>query len=136
MLDHLSISVKNYHESRKFYDGSLAILGIELIMNFEDESQNVAGYGSFGKPYFWIGQTDDTDPEEHIGKAQGMHFAFEAPSVEAIKTWHTKCLELGGKCNGAPGPRPEYHDNYYAAYIIDPNGWRIEAVTHQYVADE
>ena len=52
--------------------------------------------------------------------------------VEAVQQWYAKCLELGGKDNGAPGPRPEYHPGYFGAFIIDPNGWRIEACFHQY----
>jgi len=51
---------------------------------------------------------------------------FVAPNIEAIHQWYAKCLELGGIDNGAPGPRPEYHPGYYGAFIVDPNGWRIE----------
>lgn len=132
MLDHVSFSVNDYLESRKFYDETLKLLGYEVIMNFETEDQNVAGYGKNGKPSFWIGSEAKPNEEEIIGKSRGLHVAFTAPDVESIKAWHTKALELGGVDNGAPGPRSEYHPGYYAAFIIDPNGWRIEAVLHDY----
>ena len=70
--------------------------------------------------------------QEAIGKARGFHVAFKAPRILSIKKQYQKCLELGGKDNGAPGPRPEYHPGYYSAFIIDPNGWRLEAVLHDY----
>ncbi|MBS0185124.1 MAG: VOC family protein [Proteobacteria bacterium] len=128
MIDHISFSVNNYAQSLKFYDETLKILGIERLMTFETPEQNVAGYGSHGKPFFWMGCDTSPNEEEFVGKARGFHIAFQAPNIEAIKAWHKKCLELGGKNNGNPGPRPEFHPDYYAAFIIDPNGWRLEAV--------
>lgn len=132
MLDHISFSVNDFPQSLKFYDETLEIIGIERLITFETEEQNVAGYGVNGKPYFWIGAETNPNKDEHIGKARGFHIAFKAPSVESIKAWHKKSLELGAQDNGHPGPRPEYHAGYYAAYIIDPNGWRIEAVLQDY----
>ena len=132
MLDHISISVNNFAESAKFYGESLALLGIERLMTFDTDEQQVAGYGSNEKPYFWIGQDAKPNQEEFVGKARGMHIAFLAPDVESINAWHKKCIELGGADNGKPGPRPEYHPGYYGAFIIDPNGWRLEAAFHHY----
>jgi len=66
--------------------------------------------------------------KKFFGKARGFHIAFQAPSIEAIKAWHKKCLEIGGKNNGNPGPRPECHPGHYPAFIVDSNGWRLEAV--------
>lgn len=132
MFDHISFSVNDYEESKKFYDNTLAILGIECVMKFEEEDSKVAGYGINGKPSFWIGvDRNSTDPGL-IGKAKGFHIAFLAPSIESIDAWHAKCIDFGGKDNGKPGPRPEYHPGYYAGFIIDPNGWRIEAVRQDY----
>ena len=135
MLDHVSFSVNNYQESLKFYDETLKILGIERMMTFEAEEHNVAGYGKKGaiRPCFWIGTETNYNKDEFVGKSRGLHIAFSASDTKSIDAWYTKCIELGGKDNGKPGPRPEYHPGYYGAFIIDPNGWRIEAAMHNYV---
>lgn len=132
MIDHASFGVNDYAESEKFYDETLKELGFTRIMQFDFGDTRIAGYGADGKPSFWISAQKNPYGEETIGKARGLHIAFRAPSVEAIHAWYNKCLELGGKENGAPGPRPEYHPGYYGGFIIDPNGWRIEAVLHTY----
>lgn len=132
MLDHISIGVLDYRASQKFYDETLDLLGYERLMTFETPEQQVCGYGSNKKPSFWIATGEGSNPSEHVGCARGFHIAFHAPTVEAIQAWYKKCLALGGKDNGAPGPRPEYHPGYYSAFIVDPNGWRIEAVLHTY----
>ena len=133
MLDHISFSVNNYAQSLKFYDETLEILGMIRLMNFfETEERQVAGYGSDGRPVFWMGVGETGKKPETVGNARGLHIAFRAPSVESVKMWHKKCLELGGTDNGVPGPRPEYHPGYYGAFIVDPNGWRIEACLHTY----
>lgn len=129
MIDHVSISVNNYEKSLIFYDQTLEVLGYKRNMTIDIPEKNVrtAGYGKGEKPSFWISPMGKK--EEDIGKARGVHFAFSAPNTEAVNAWYKKCLELGGKNNGAPGPRP-YHPGYYGAFIIDPDGWRIEAVFH------
>lgn len=134
MLDHISFSVTHYASSIKFYDETFKCLGIERLMIFETEEHHVAGYGSNGKPFFWIGEEATPNLEEFVGKARGFHIAFHAPTVDAIHAWYQKCLELGAIDNGAPGPRPEYHPGYYAAFVIDSNGYRLEAVLHDYAA--
>jgi catechol 2,3-dioxygenase-like lactoylglutathione lyase family enzyme len=128
MIDHVSISVQDYEASLKFYDETLKLLGYDRILTMEQVK--VAGYGKDGRPNFWISPMGNDD--EAIGKARGVHFAFIAPSIEAVNQWYKKCLELGGVDNGAPGSRAEYHPQYYGAFIIDPNGWRIEACMHDY----
>jgi catechol 2,3-dioxygenase-like lactoylglutathione lyase family enzyme len=136
MLDHISFSVNNYEESQSFYDDTLEILGYTRLMTFDTDEHKVAGYGRDQKPSFWIGSESKPNANEAVGKARGFHVAFLAPSVEAITKWHSRCLELGGQDNGAPGLRPEYYPGYYGAFIIDPNGWRIEAVLHDYQGTE
>lgn len=133
MIDHVSFSVNVFSESLAFYDNTLSVLGYERLMTFDKAEYQVAAYGKEGKPSFWIGN-DLKEPrlDEAIGKARGVHIAFLAPREEAVHTWHKKCLALGGKNNGQPGPRPEYHPGYYGAFIIDPNGWRIETCIHDY----
>lgn len=128
MIDHCSLSVTNYDLNITFYDETLKILGLKRMVNIHlpDEKISAAGYGIEELACFWI--SDGGSNSESIGTARGVHFAFKASSKEMIDKWHQKCLELGGKDNGAPGPRPHYHPGYYGAFIIDPNGWRIEAV--------
>lgn len=126
VIDHVMIYVQDYLKSRAFYDNTLALLGIKRLMTFD--RKNVAGYGADIKPYFWLSDQVNKGKEEEVGK--GMHIAFSAPSRAAVDQWYTECLKFGGIDNGKPGLRSEYHPSYYAAFIIDPDGWRIEAVYH------
>jgi catechol 2,3-dioxygenase-like lactoylglutathione lyase family enzyme len=130
MLDHFSLSVKDFDQSLKFYDQTLAVLGCDRLMSFDIPEGKFAGYGKDAKPSFWI--SDKGQEEEDIGRARGVHCAFLAPNMKAVQDWYDKCLALGGQDNGAPGVRPEYHPGYYGAFVIDPNGWRIEACFHGY----
>jgi catechol 2,3-dioxygenase-like lactoylglutathione lyase family enzyme len=129
-IDHASFAVNNYEKSADFYDQTFALLGVKRVMTIDMEHVKTIGYGK-GKPSFWISDRGRVEGEE-VGKARGMHIAFVAPSVEAVNAWYKKALELGAIDNGVPGPRPEYHPGYYGAFVIDPNGWRIEACLHHY----
>ena len=136
MLDHITIPVMNIVNSEKFYAETLACLGYEKIMAFEIPEAKIVGYGNNGKPDFWIGEPlgdypDNGEPFK-TGFVRGLHMAFLANSVDEIKDWYSKALELGGKDNGAPGPRPQYHAGFYGAFIIDPDGWKIEACLHSH----
>jgi catechol 2,3-dioxygenase-like lactoylglutathione lyase family enzyme len=117
MLDHVMLRVKNYAESKRFYDEVLGTLGYRMVMEFGE----LCGYGD-EKPYFWIGAGQDPHPRTHI--------AFMAKSRAQVEAFHAKALELGAKSDGAPGLRLEYHPHYYGAFVIDPNGHNIEAVIH------
>ncbi len=135
MIDHISFAVTDFHQSCQFYDKTLAVLGYERLMTFDDADHQVAAYGKDGKPSFWIGNKkhlSEEDKKEQIGKAAGFHVGFVASDVKAVHAWYEACLECGGKDNGAPGPRPHYHPGYYGAFIVDPNGWRIEACFQHY----
>ena len=93
MIDHVSVAVKNFEESRNFYDQTLTILGYERVLNFEDANQKWAGYGKNGTPSFEICiKKGNTNRDEHIGKASGFHVGFVAPNIETIHKWYTKCL--------------------------------------------
>ncbi len=129
MLDHTSISVEDYAGSLNFYDKTMEILGYERVLTIDNEHAQCAGYGKDGKPSFWISPMGEKD--ELLGQARGLHFAFLAPTKEAVNAWYAVALELGGKDNGAPGPRP-YHEGYYGAFVVDPSGWRIEACHHTF----
>jgi catechol 2,3-dioxygenase-like lactoylglutathione lyase family enzyme len=118
MIDHVGLDVGDYEASKRFYEQALAPLGYELLMEFE----SVAGFGRDGKPEFWIATR---------GPAQsGVHVAFVSADRAAVDRFHEAALAAGGTDNGAPGPRPLYHENYYGAYVLDPDGNNVEAVRH------
>ena len=116
MLDHVGLQVSDYARSKKFYQLALAPLGYELMMEFGE----AAGFGKDSKPDFWISK----------GKAQSIHVAFVAPDHATVNKFHRAALGAGGKDNGKPGLRKEYHPKYYGAFIHDPDGHNIEAVCH------
>ena len=117
MLDHVTIAVADFVRSRAFYDAVLAPLGITRL--FAD-GQKAAGYGKGGKAFFWIAEQDRPPGRAHI--------AFKGERRADIEAFYKIALEHGGMDNGPPGPRPEYHDRYYAAFVFDPDGNNIEAV--------
>lgn len=127
MIDHLSLCVSDLARSRAFYDAVLAPLGYRRMFDVEDAS----GYGR-SDPHplreqalpFWIAHSAD-------GPALNGHLCFSAPARTAVDAFHATALAAGGRDNGKPGLRPEYHAHYYAAFIIDLDGYRIEAVRHQ-----
>lgn len=119
MLDHVSIAVSDFAGALAFYDATLAPLGIlRLVIGGAGES--FAGYGQNGKAFFWIAAADRPPSRAHI--------AFAARTRAEVAAFHAAGLRHGGRDNGAPGPRPEYHAQYYAAFILDPDGNNIEAV--------
>ncbi|MGN6488411.1 MAG: VOC family protein [Devosia sp.] len=122
-LDHVAISTADYHKSLAFYEAVLAPLGITTLMKFEGDDGNAAGLGADNNPFLWIGDG---------GKLTGgrVHLAFTAPNRAAVDAFHAAAMSAGGKDNGAPGLRPHYHANYYAAFVYDLDGHNIEAVCH------
>jgi len=123
MLDHIGIGISDYARAKAFYDKALAPLGIALVMEVSAEQtgdQPAAGFGSDGKPYFWFGG----------GPVARAHVAFTAKDRAAVEAFYRAALAAGGKDNGGPGLRPHYHANYYAAFVLDPDGHNIEAVCH------
>jgi len=126
MLDHVGFAISDLDRSRKFYDAALAPLGLSIQMAVPpDETRDgraAAGYGRDGDPIFWIGD------KERVG--EGTHVAFRADTREQVDAFHAAATAAGGKDNGGPGLRPHYAPNYYAAFVIDPDGFNIEAVTY------
>jgi catechol 2,3-dioxygenase-like lactoylglutathione lyase family enzyme len=118
IIDHIGLAVSDYDRSRKFFTAALAPLGIVLVM----EVEGWAGFGRDGKPEFWFGI--HTEPQ------QPMHIAFAAQGREQVRSFYTAALAAGGKDNGPPGIREIYHPNYYATFVIGPDGHNIEAVSH------
>lgn len=122
VVDHLAVRVRDLVASRRFYEAALAPLGFDLLHS--DETQ--AGFGVAGRERsahdFWILAGD--------GPAPSIHVAFAAPNRESVDAFHRAALGAGGRDNGAPGLRPEYHPGYYAAFVLDPDGNNVEAVYH------
>ena len=125
MIDHIGIGASDFDASKRFYDATLVALDVAPIMEVTAEQTGGyrgIGYGKDGKPFFWLG---DDGP-----RGTGIHVAFEAPSRAKVDAFHAAALAAGGRDNGAPGLRPHYHPNYYAAFVIDPDGLNVEAVCH------
>ena len=124
MLDHAGFPVSDYARSKAFYLQALAPLGYGLIMEVQQDENDspAAGFGAGGKPDFWIGGEG--------GLQRPIHIAIAAQNRAAVDAFHRAALAAGGKDNGAPGLRPHYHANYYAAFVLDPDGHNIEAVCH------
>ena len=122
MIDHTSIAVRDLKKGEAFYTALLAPLGMAKLREWPD-----AAIG-FGKKYpeFWINRRAAMD---RVADDSGVHISLRAPSAKAVDAFHAAALKAGGTSDGAPGVRPEYHQTYYAAFIRDPDGNRIEAVT-------
>ena len=132
MIDHFSLPVSDLRKSKPFYEAVLGVLGYASL-----QAQLFDGYSAFGfgddpdgEPPFWIGGPT----ESGVLKAttpEGQHIAFRAATRAMVDAFHVAGLAMGGTDNGAPGLRPQYHPDYYAAFLLDPDGHRIEAVCHR-----
>jgi len=119
IIDHVGLKVADFSLSRDFYSAVLGALGIKLLAEFEYDGVKSAGYG-VDRPSFWLGS----------GKMQrggDTHVAFVAASRAADEAFYTVALAAGGRDNGPPGLRPHYSPDYYAAFVLDPDGNNIEA---------
>ena len=126
-LDHVTLVVSDYARSKTFYEKALAPLGIKPIMDFGQ----ACGFGRDGKPDFWIGSGPASfHRPEHLEIITPTHVAFAAQSRAEVEAFHKAALAAGAKDFGAPGVRAHYHPNYYAAFVLDPDGHDIEAVYH------
>ncbi len=120
-IDHVSLSSADYDVSRAFYEHALAPLGLRTLMEF-DEGGKVAGIGG-DRPFFWIGDGGKlTDGR--------LHICFAAKDRAEVDAFYAAAIAAGGRDNGKPGLRPHYHEAYYAAFVLDPDGHNIEAVCH------
>jgi catechol 2,3-dioxygenase-like lactoylglutathione lyase family enzyme len=122
MIDHITIGVGDYARSKAFYDQALAPLGIRPLFVVPKEHTggvDVVGYGD-ARPWFWIAGQN--------GLSGKFHVAFSAKTREEVDAFYAAALAAGGKDNGPPGPRPHYDLNYYGAFVLDPDGFNIEAV--------
>ncbi|HEX3673655.1 MAG TPA: VOC family protein [Rhizomicrobium sp.] len=120
MIDHLSLAVRDLEKSAAFYERVLAPLGLKRLVARE-------GSVGFGKAYpeFWLNARNNLDPQP---ENNGTHIALRAPGEDAVRAFHAAALAAGGRDGGAPGPRAAAMTTYYGAFILDPDGNKIEAV--------
>ncbi len=123
-LEHVSVGTSDLRRAGAFYDGVLATLGVGRL--FEDHDHIAWGRPSQG---FFIVNLP-LDQGRPSGPGNGGHVCFGAPTREAVDAFHRTALELGAADDGAPGLRPHYTPTYYAAFVLDPDGHKIEAVCH------
>ena len=116
IIDHIGFGVSDFERSKEFYIKCLEPLGITLIR----KQGNTVGFGKKNKAPFWFGPSSEV--------AKKMHVAFAAESRAQVDEFYKAALAAGGKDNGAPGIREIYHPDYYAAFVLDPDGHNIEAV--------
>jgi catechol 2,3-dioxygenase-like lactoylglutathione lyase family enzyme len=126
VLDHVSLGVTNIDRSRHFYDAALHPLGLVRIVDFGEGrgSDYGAAPGSLGVEF--------TITAEAVVKTPipGAHICFRAPGRPLVDAFYAAALATGGRDDGPPGLRPHYHAHYYCAFVVDPDGHRIEAVCH------
>ena len=121
MIDHVSIAVRDLNACGRFYDAVLATIGFNRLVTRP-------GTIGFGKKYpdFWLNERRAMTPAD---PDSGTHICIRASSIEAVQGFHAAAMAGGGASDGPPGPRPEYSAGYYAAFVRDPEGNKIEAVT-------
>jgi catechol 2,3-dioxygenase-like lactoylglutathione lyase family enzyme len=125
MIDHASIRVADIVASKVFYTQALAPLGYSILMEIPSGTPGiieVVGYGIAPKPEFFIGRGF---PENSY-----LHLAFRAANRAKVREFYEAAMTAGGRDNGEPALCPEYHPNYFGAYVLDPDGNNIEAVCH------
>ncbi len=120
MIDHISIGVRDLTASSDFYETLLGTIGMQKITEHGD----TAGFGK-KYPEFWLNHRLERQPQPD----NGNHVCIRVESVDAVEAFYAKALELGAGDDGGPGLRPEYHESYYAAFVVDSDGNKIEVVT-------
>jgi catechol 2,3-dioxygenase-like lactoylglutathione lyase family enzyme len=124
MLDHVSLGVSDIGRSQRFYDAALRPLGLVRIVDFGRGCDYGAAPGSLGVEFTITRETELRTP------VAGAHLCFRAPNRAAVRAFHAAALAAGGSNDGPPGLRTQYHADYYAAFVRDPDGHRMEAVCH------
>jgi catechol 2,3-dioxygenase-like lactoylglutathione lyase family enzyme len=122
-IDHVTLSVADLGRAKVFYSTALAPLGLALIAEVSAEASGdvaLAGFGLGRKGTLWLAARGKQTPPTHV--------CFRAKTRAAVRNFYEAALTAGGVDNGPPGPRTEYHDAYYAAFVLDPDGNNIEAL--------
>ncbi len=124
MIDHLAIDVSDLEKSGRFYDQALKPLGYRRVT---EEPRELGG-----RRYLGWADASETDlyVNEAVSTQPRLHLAFRAATREAVDAFYARAIAAGGEDNGAPGPRPHYHEHYYGAFVLDPDGHNVEAVCH------
>jgi catechol 2,3-dioxygenase-like lactoylglutathione lyase family enzyme len=125
-IDHVTLKVRDLEASRAFYERALETFGIR-VLELDGEDGPEVGLGPEGSEDLVLTQGDPGTP---------VHVAFLAHDPETVDAFHAAAVEAGGKDNGGPGRRPHYHERYYAAYVLDPDGNNVEAVCHTGPSDQ
>ena len=120
-FDHVGYSVGDFEKSAAFYDAALAPVGLTRKSEFEFPGGKVIGYGA-DRPILWI--NSGSALRDHV------HVSFAAATRAEVDAFYAAAMAAGGRDNGKPGIREEYHPNYYGAFVLDPDGHNIEAVCH------
>jgi catechol 2,3-dioxygenase-like lactoylglutathione lyase family enzyme len=115
--------VSDLEASKAFYVRALKPLGYEVVMEFGEKGGRALGLGMEGKPSFWIWEGEKA--------CRSLHVAFAAGDRATVDAFYGAAIAAGGKDNGKPGVREQYHPNYYGAFVLDPDGNNIEAVCHK-----
>jgi len=123
MIDHIGLRVSDYQRSKAFYQEALAPLGYTMMMEFDTPQGTSGGMGIEGMPNFWLSQSESQPSAAHI--------AFNAVNRATVDAFYLAAMAAGGTDNGKPGLRPDYHKDYYGAFVLDPDGNNIEAVCHK-----
>jgi catechol 2,3-dioxygenase-like lactoylglutathione lyase family enzyme len=121
VIDHLTVGVSDLDASRSFYARALEPLGFSEIGAWSDAGREIA---------FGLKDANDFGLSDRYEPGGQLHIAFAADTREQVDAFHEAALAAGGRDNGAPGPRPEYSENYYGAFVLDPDGHNVEAVCH------
>ena len=124
MIDHFGISASDFDRARSFYDAALTPLGVSMLMIVPKEHTGGVKVGGYGrdKPVFWLHEAPAQTP--------AVHFAFAADNRAMVDAFYEAAIGAGGKDNGKPGLRSRYHEHYYGAFVLDPDGNNVEAVCH------
>lgn len=121
MIDHISVAVSDLDASAHFYQAVLGAIGYQKLV----VRPRTIGFGK-SYPEFWLNLRAGLAP---IGADSGAHAALRVRTSELVDAFHAAAIAAGGRCDGAPGLRPQHGEGYYAAFIRDPDGNRVEAVT-------
>lgn len=122
MLDHIFLSVSNIERSIRFYEAALIPLGIDARLDYygEDGHPDLKGFGANGRMFFWL--------REGVVQGQAVHVGFVASSKAEVEAAYAAAMAQGAVDNGAPGARLHYDPDYYAANVLDPDGYSLEFV--------
>lgn len=123
MIDHLTIRVSDYEKAKAFYLAALRPLGYEPVMEFGGEWGRIGGFGAGGKPDLWLRQDGEpTGPDFHV--------ALRAERREQVHAFYEAAIRAGARDNGGPGPRKDYHPDYYGAFVLTDDGVNLEVCCH------